>query len=224
VWAPVSLHHLELDEVFGQLLGSRGKLGNTLFMCILSQSLISCECCMQDLAQCEHSLSNLGVSKKNVDHGAAGAEIISQQNLKDAGVIGSARSAELYGLNILECNFQDASPNVTRYLVLARTANIPKEYEQYKTSIVFGLEEGPGTLHKALVAFWKRDLNLTKIESRPNRGKPMRTLGTEKQFNYIFYVDFEASVAEIPAQNALKELEEIASFLRVLGCYPSTSI
>ncbi|XP_039834667.1 arogenate dehydratase/prephenate dehydratase 2, chloroplastic-like, partial [Panicum virgatum] len=178
----------------------------------------------QDLAQCEHSLSNLGVSKKNVDHGAAGAEIISQQNLKDAGVIGSARSAELYGLNILECNFQDASPNVTRYLVLARTANIPKEYEQYKTSIVFGLEEGPGTLHKALVAFWKRDLNLTKIESRPNRGKPMRTLGTEKQFNYIFYVDFEASVAEIPAQNALKELEEIASFLRVLGCYPSTSI
>jgi len=87
---------------------------------------------MQDLAQCEHSLSNLGVSKKNVDHGAAGAEvpvktlhtlffhildfpichfytllqIISQQNLKDAGVIGSARSAELYGLNILECNFQ----------------------------------------------------------------------------------------------------------------------
>ena len=75
MWAPVSLHHLELDEVFGQLLGSRGKLGNTLFMCILSQSLISCECCMQDLAQCEHSLSNLGVSKKNVDHGAAGAEV-----------------------------------------------------------------------------------------------------------------------------------------------------
>ncbi|RLN34527.1 arogenate dehydratase/prephenate dehydratase 1, chloroplastic-like [Panicum miliaceum] len=177
-----------------------------------------------DFAQCEYSLSNLGVSKKNVDHGAAGAEIISKQNLRDAGVIGSAQSAELYRLNILECNFQDASPNVTRYLVLARTANIPSEYEQYKTSIVFGLEEGPGILHKALVAFWKRDLNLTKIESRPNRGKPMRTLGTEKQFNYIFYVDFEASVAEIPAQNALKELEEIASFLRVLGCYPSTTI
>ncbi|RLM86899.1 arogenate dehydratase/prephenate dehydratase 1, chloroplastic-like [Panicum miliaceum] len=169
-----------------------------------------------DLAQCEYSLSNLGVSKKNVDHGAAGAEIISKQNLRDAGVIGSARSAELYGLNILECNFQDASPNITRYLVLAVTANIPNEYENYKTSIVFGLEEGPGTLHKALVAFWKRDLNLTKIESRPNRGKPMRTLGTEKQFNYIFYVDFEASVAEIPAQNALKELEAYPCMMAML--------
>lgn len=86
---------------------------------------------MQDLAQCEYSLCNLGVSKKNVDHGAAGAEvlvktlrilviywifpicdfyyllqIISKQNLRDAGVIGNARVAELYGLNILECNFQ----------------------------------------------------------------------------------------------------------------------
>jgi hypothetical protein len=85
---------------------------------------------------------------------------------------------------------QDASPNVTRYLVLARTANIPKEHCQYKvlgfavpliyisqssvrwcklamlmyqTSIVFCLKEGPGTLYKALVAFWKRDLNLTKV-------------------------------------------------------------
>ncbi|CAL5072513.1 unnamed protein product [Urochloa decumbens] len=178
----------------------------------------------QDLAQCEYSLCKLGVSKKNVDHGYAGAETISKQDLRDAGVIGNGRAAELYGLNILECNFQDASPNVTRYLVLARTANIPKEQGQYKTSIVFGLEESPGTLYKALVAFWKRDLNLTKIESRPNRGKPMRTLGTEKQFNYIFYVDLEASMAEIRTQNALKELEEIASFLRVLGCYPCTTI
>ncbi|OEL34551.1 Arogenate dehydratase/prephenate dehydratase 1, chloroplastic [Dichanthelium oligosanthes] len=86
----------------------------------------------QDLAQCEYSLSNLRVSKKNVDHGAAGAEIISKQNLRDAGVIGSARVAELYGLNILECNFQDASPNITRYLVLARGTNIPTEHGQYK--------------------------------------------------------------------------------------------
>ncbi|XP_066400080.1 arogenate dehydratase/prephenate dehydratase 1, chloroplastic-like isoform X3 [Miscanthus floridulus] len=135
----------------------------------------------QYLAQCEHSISNLSVSKKDVDHGAAGAEIISKKNLRDTGVIGSARAAELYGLNILECNFQDESPNVTRYLVLAKTANLPQEHGQYKTSVVFGLEEGPGTLYKAIGAFWKRGINLTKIESRPNRGKPMRTRGTEKK-------------------------------------------
>ncbi|ONM57669.1 Arogenate dehydratase/prephenate dehydratase 2 chloroplastic [Zea mays] len=193
----------------------------------------------QYLAQCEHSISGLSVSKKNVDHGVVGAEIISKQNLRDSGVICSARAAELYGLNILECNFQlnfiqkydtvktkmlqDESPNVTRYLVLAKTANLPKEHDQYKTSVVFGLEEGPGALCKALGSFWKRGINLTKIESRPNRGKPMRIRGTEKLFNYIFYVDFEASMTDVRAQNALKGLEEVASFLRVLGCYPCST-
>uniref|UniRef100_A0A0E0EBQ3 arogenate dehydratase n=1 Tax=Oryza meridionalis TaxID=40149 RepID=A0A0E0EBQ3_9ORYZ len=150
----------------------------------------------EEFAQCEHSLSSLRVIKKNVDHCAAGAEIISLQNLGDAGVIGNAQAAELYGLNIEECNFQDASPNLTRYLVLAKIADIPKEYGQYKTSIVFGLEEGPGILFKALSAFWMRDINLSKIESRPNKREPMRTQGNEKHFNYIFYVDFEASTAE----------------------------
>uniref|UniRef100_A0A0E0LL73 Arogenate dehydratase n=1 Tax=Oryza punctata TaxID=4537 RepID=A0A0E0LL73_ORYPU len=161
----------------------------------------------EEFAQCEHSLSSLSVVKKNVDHCAAGAEIIPMQNLGDAGVIGNAQAAELYGLNIVECNFQDASPNLTRYLVLAKIADIPKEYGQYKTSIVFGLEEGPDILFKALSAFWMRDINLSKIESRPNKREPMRTQGTEKHFNYIFYVDFEASTAEVRVQNALKDLK-----------------
>ncbi|KAF0908803.1 hypothetical protein E2562_028605 [Oryza meyeriana var. granulata] len=105
----------------------------------------------EELAQCEHSLSSLTVVKENVDHCAAGAEIISMQNLGDAGVIGSAQAAELYGLNIVECDFQ--------------------------------------------------------IESRPNKREPMRTQGTEKHFNYIFYVDFEASTSEARVQNALKDLK-----------------
>ncbi|XP_015695138.1 arogenate dehydratase/prephenate dehydratase 2, chloroplastic-like [Oryza brachyantha] len=173
----------------------------------------------EEFAQCEHSLSSLSVVKKNVDYCAAGAKIISMQNLGDAGVIGSAQAAESYGLNIVECDFQDALPNLTRYLVLAKTADIPKEYGQYKTSIVFGLEEGSGILFKALSAFWMRDISLAKIESRPNKRKPMRTQGTEKHFNYIFYVDFEASTAEARVQNALKDLKEMVTFLRVLGCY-----
>uniref|UniRef100_A0A804UEC2 arogenate dehydratase n=1 Tax=Zea mays TaxID=4577 RepID=A0A804UEC2_MAIZE len=168
-----------------------------------------------------------GVHKDDLKTIFSHPQIISKQNLRDSGVICSARAAELYGLNILECNFQDESPNVTRYLVLAKTANLPKEHDQYKTSVVFGLEEGPGALCKALGSFWKRGINLTKIESRPNRGKPMRIRGTEnlgcRLFNYIFYVDFEASMTDVRAQNALKGLEEVASFLRVLGCYPCST-
>ncbi|KAL5198782.1 hypothetical protein ABZP36_002294 [Zizania latifolia] len=174
----------------------------------------------EELAQCEHSVSSLDVVKKNVDHCAAGAEIISMQNLGDAGVIGSAQASGLHGLNIIECNFQDASPKLTRYFVLAKIAGIPEQHGQHKTSIAFCLEEGPGMLFKALGAFWKRDISLTKIESIPNKRKPMRTQGTGKQFNYIFFVDFEASTAETHVQNALKDIKQIATLLRVLGCYP----
>ncbi|KAF5196984.1 Arogenate dehydratase, partial [Thalictrum thalictroides] len=94
------------------------------------------------------------------------------------------------------------------------------------TSIVFSLEEGPGVLFKALAVFAMRSINLTKIESRPRRKKPMRVSedssnGSPKYFDYLFYVDFEASMADPNSQNALRHLEEFATFLRVLGSYPA---
>ncbi|BAH93948.1 Os07g0512000, partial [Oryza sativa Japonica Group] len=57
----------------------------------------------------------------------------------------------------------------------------------YQTSIVFGLEEGPGILFKALSAFWMRDINLSKIESRPNKREPMRTQGNEKYATLLLH-------------------------------------
>ena len=87
--------------------------------------------------------------------------------------------------------------------------------------------EGKGTssLFKVLSAFSFRNINLTKIESRPHRNKHIRlvddtNVGTAKHFEYMFYVDFEASLAESRAQNALAEVQEFTSFLRVLGSYP----
>ncbi|KAF9600502.1 hypothetical protein IFM89_009951, partial [Coptis chinensis] len=94
------------------------------------------------------------------------------------------------------------------------------------TSIVFSLEEGPGVLFKALAVFAMRQINLTKIESRPRRKQLMRASddddnGSPKYFDYLFYVDFEASMADPNSQNALRHLEEFATFLRVLGSYPA---
>ncbi|KAF9587815.1 hypothetical protein IFM89_005819 [Coptis chinensis] len=81
-----------------------------------------------------------------------------------------------------------------------------------QTSIVFSLEEGPGVLFKALAVFAMRQINLTKIESRPRRKQPMRASddndnGSPKYFDYLFYVDFEASMADPNSQNALRHLE-----------------
>ncbi|MBA0762314.1 hypothetical protein Gotri_011948 [Gossypium trilobum] len=117
------------------------------------------------------------------------------------------------------------SSNVTRFVMLARDPIIPRTDRPFKTSIVFAHEEGTSVLFKVLSAFAFRNISLTKIESRPHRNRPIRlvddaNVGTAKHFEYMFYVDFEASMAEVRAQNALAEVQEFTSFLRVLGSYP----
>jgi prephenate dehydratase len=77
---------------------------------------------------------------------------------------------------------------------------------------VFAAKNVPGALFRCLSVFALRDINLTKIESRPLRGRP---------WEYLFYLDFQGNPASGPARNALKNLAETTDFLRVLGCYPT---
>lgn len=193
----------------------------------------------QALAQCEATLSQLGVTRESVADTAGAAQTIATEMMKDAGAIASRRAAKLYGLEILADGIQDDADNITRFMILAREPLIPSMDRPFKTSIVFSLVEGPGALFKALSTFALRDINLTKIESRPQkhvnlllgrqgqekaRSEPL--LGADgaepgyHQFMYLFYIDFEASMAEPRAQNALRHLQEFATFLRVLGSYP----
>lgn len=179
----------------------------------------------QALDQCEMKLSKLGLVRISTQDTATAAQIIASEGVRDTGAIASARAAAIYGLNVLQEKLQDENENITRYMILAREPLIPGTDRRYKTSIVFSLEEGPGVLFKALAVFALRGINLTKIESRPQRKRPLRVVddqnrGTAKYFDYLFYIDFEASMAEPRAQFALGHLQEFARFLRVLGCYP----
>lgn len=181
----------------------------------------------QALAQCELTLTKLGlnVAREAVDDTAGAAEFVAANNLRDTAAIASARAAELYGMNILADGIQDDSSNVTRFVMLAREPIIPRTDRPFKTSIVFAHDKGTSVLFKVLSAFAFRNISLTKIESRPHRNRPIRlvddaNVGTAKHFEYMFYVDFEASMAEVRAQNALAEVQEFTSFLRVLGSYP----
>ncbi|KAF5744816.1 prephenate dehydratase family protein [Tripterygium wilfordii] len=181
----------------------------------------------QALAQCEHTLTKLGLqaAREAVDDTAGAAEYIATNNLRDTAAIASARAAELYGMQILADGIHDDSSNVTRFVMLAREPIIPRTDRPFKTSIVFAHDKGTSVLFKVLSAFAFRNISLTKIESRPHRNRPIRlvddaNVGTAKHFEYMFYVDFEASMAEVRAQNALAEVQEFTSFLRVLGSYP----
>lgn len=177
------------------------------------------------LAQCDILLSELGVVRINADDTAGAAQIVATTRTRDTGAIASTRAAEIYGLDILAEKIQDEKDNITRFLILAREPIIPGTDRPYRTSIVFTLEEGPGVLFKALSVFALRGINLTKIESRPQKQRPLRVVddsneGSAKYFDYLFYIDFEASMAQPSAQYALGHLQEFAKFIRVLGSYP----
>ncbi|XP_047938441.1 arogenate dehydratase 2-like [Salvia hispanica] len=180
----------------------------------------------QALAQCENTLTKLGLVREAVDDTAGAAKHVAFHELEDAGAVASLTAAKIYGLDVLAQDIQDDTANVTRFLMLAREPIIPGTDKPFKTSIVFSLEEGPGMLFKALAVFAMRNINLTKIESRPLPKRTLQTsddnsIGFPKCFPYLFYVDFEASMADERAQNALGHLKEFATFIRVLGGYPA---
>jgi arogenate/prephenate dehydratase len=180
----------------------------------------------QALAQCDGYLTELngGVVKEAVDDTAGAAAFIAREKLTGVAAVASRRAAELYGMDVLEEDIQDDKSNVTRFLALAREPTPPRPGVPYKTSIAFSMKEGSGALFKALACFALRDINLTKVESRPMRWDPVTQReedGRPMQFSYLFYVDFEASMADEAAQNALRQLQENATFLRVLGSYPA---
>ncbi|KAL6759379.1 hypothetical protein V8C86DRAFT_3018190 [Haematococcus lacustris] len=173
----------------------------------------------QALAQCDGYLRKLGVVKEAVDDTAGAAQMVARQELQGVGAVCSRRAAELYGLDVLEEGVQDVKDNITRFIVLSRDPLLTHETDprQFKTSVVFSLRQGPGQLFRALSVFALRDIDMTKIESRPLRTNPIVVV---KRFNYLFYVDFVGTLADVRCQNALRHLQEFAPFLRVLGTYP----
>jgi len=165
----------------------------------------------QALAQCDRFLRTLdGVEIIATYDTAGSAKLIADQKMVDAAAIASARAAEVFGLVPLRSSIQDYEHNVTRFIVIGRrpiSAETPD-----KTTIVFTLPKGPGTLFKALSVFALRGIDLTKLESRPI---------PNRKWEYLFYADVAAARDELPCGRALAHLAEFAPMLRVLGSYPS---
>ena len=144
---------------------------------------------------------------------AGSVKMVMQKSEPHAAAIASDVAAAIYGGNILKRSIEDDRRNFTRFFLLYPSNKLPPppRAKEWKTSLVFTTRNIPGALFRVLSAFALRDLNLTKIESRPLRGKP---------WEYLFYVDFEGREEDPVARKALGHLAELADFMRVLGSYP----
>jgi prephenate dehydratase len=154
---------------------------------------------------------------------AGSVKHVIEEDLRDAAGIAGVHAARQYSGKILKAGIEDDKRNFTRFFLIrkfdTRMQKKSRSRPDYghlmlpganKTSIAFKVKNAPGALFKSLSVFALRDISLSKIESRPLRGKP---------WEYVFYVDFLRGDDE-PARHALHHLREVAEFVKVLGIYP----
>lgn len=160
---------------------------------------------------------------------AGSVKHVTENHSGDAAGIAGRQAACEYSGKILQAGIEDDKRNFTRFFLIRKGSNTIKKnphknsnafhygYQRLippranKTSIAFQVKNVPGALFKSLSVFALRDITLSKIESRPMRGRP---------WEYVFYVDFLRGDDE-PARNALRHLGEVAEFVKVLGIYPA---
>lgn len=163
----------------------------------------------QALRQCSLFIEKNHLEEVPMHDTAGSARMLKERNLRDAAAIASRRAAEIYGLRILLEGIESNPENYTRFLIIAREDH-PKTGRD-KTTIAFKIEHLPGTLFRALKGFAEREVNLTKIESRPIPGRP---------WEYTFYLDLEGHREDERVKLALKELEKTSLYVKILGSYP----
>ena len=200
----------------------------------------------QALAQCDNFLRGLGITPIPTYDTAGSAKMIAEGGElpdkctpENTAAIASVLAGKIYGMNCLNEGIEDDDTNFTRFLLLGRqgvgahiTQNVPA-----KTSVVFTLPNTAGALYKALACFSLRDIDFSKIESRPTSasllnflkfksqqlGRKARNKADLPRFRYCFYLDFLANELDENTQNALAHLREQADFMRILGSFPRKS-
>ncbi len=143
---------------------------------------------------------------------AGAAKLVGERGRKEEAAIASERCAGIYCLDIIEKDVDKDKKFVTKFFVLSREKNVPRDIRKEKTFIVFKTKHYPGALVSCLQRLAKNDVNLTKLESRPVPKKP---------WEYRFYVEFMGGADDECVKLSLSELEASAEFLEVLGSYPA---
>ncbi len=163
-------------------------------------------------AQCQRWLSETNLLGKTIPVASSSKAAETARDEESAAAIGSTLAAELYGLKIICENIEDNANNVTRFFVVGRES--AKATGDDKTSIVFTINDRPGTLVDVLDAFRQAGINMSFIESRPSK---------KRNWEYYFFADVKGHQSEPSLQSALESARLHCLRLNVLGSYPRAS-
>ncbi len=166
----------------------------------------------QALAQCERYIHNHGWNPEPVYDTAGSARDLAANPEKGVAAIASRLAGKLYELDELAYGIEDLFYNYTRFFVLSHKE--PPRGQRTKTSVVFATPHQPGSLYECMGEFAKRNVNLTKIESRPRPNRP---------WQYVFYMDFEGHCRDPECEAAIMGLLRRSSFVKLLGSYPAAT-
>jgi len=123
--------------------------------------------------------------------------------------IASKEAAKIYDVPVIQEGIEDNANNYTRFLIFSKEKS--NTTENSKTSIIFSVKHEAGALYQIINEFYQNKINLTKIESRPNKSTP---------WEYNFYVDFEGHQDDSLTKDVLQKLRDNSTFLKILGSYP----
>jgi chorismate mutase/prephenate dehydratase len=138
------------------------------------------------------------------------AELAAQDTTGTVAAIAPRVAGDVYRLNALADNIQDVAGNVTRFLVVARTASAGATGHD-KTAVVFSIRDRVGALRDLAEAFSTNAVNLSSIQSRPSK---------RRAWDYVFFVELDGHISEAQVREALRKAEEHTVFLKVLGSWP----
>jgi chorismate mutase/prephenate dehydratase len=163
----------------------------------------------QALGQCRSFLSQHPAWEKIPSYDTAGSvKLVKERGRMEEAAVASKRAATFYGMKVLQEDIQSSTRNFTRFFVVEKTASMPTEGD--KTSLAFSTKNIPGALYQCIGAFAERGVNLSKLESRPRKGRT---------WEYVFYVDVDGHVDDPKVSDALSDLVRRSSFVKVFGSY-----
>lgn len=163
----------------------------------------------QALLQCSEFITSLGnVKATDADNTAVAARELAASGRKDAAVLASTRSAELYNLKVLRSAVQNDKGNFTRFICISKKPEIYPGAD--RTTLMMVIPHRPGSLYRVMSRFYALNINLTKLESRPIPGR---------DFEFMFYFDLDASVYSEELRSVITELEHSIEEFTYLGSY-----